>query len=43
MVVLEANAEPLFWCRLGQADGHYTIRVEAAVEPTLDLDADLLR
>ncbi len=42
-VVLEGNAEPLFWCRLGQADGHYTLRVEAPVEPDQDLAASLLQ
>jgi flagellar motor switch protein FliM len=36
-VMLEGNAEPLFWCRLGQADGHYTLRVEAPIEQVRDL------
>lgn len=42
-VVLKGNAEPLFWCRLGQADGRYTLRVDAPVEPERDLAADLLQ
>jgi flagellar motor switch protein FliM len=41
-VVLEGNAEPLFWCRLGQADGRYTLRIEAPVEQDGDLAAGLL-
>jgi flagellar motor switch protein FliM len=43
LVVLEANAEPLFWCRLGQADGHYTIRVEAPIASDQDLDMNMLQ
>ncbi len=27
-VKLECNAEPLFWCHLGQAEGKYTLRVD---------------
>ncbi len=27
-IKLECNAEPLFWCNLGQADGFYTLRVD---------------
>jgi flagellar motor switch protein FliM len=30
-VKLESNAEPLFWCSLGQSDGFYTLRVDEAV------------
>jgi len=33
----------LFWCRLGQTDGRYTLRVEAPVEPDPYLDAEGLR
>lgn len=29
---LEANEQPLFWCRLGQAEGRYTLRVEDSIE-----------
>ncbi|MCI0467530.1 MAG: flagellar motor switch protein FliM [Beijerinckiaceae bacterium] len=31
-VKLECNAEPLFWCDLGQADGFYTLRTDAFVD-----------
>lgn len=27
-VKLECNAEPLFWCQLGQAEGKYTLRID---------------
>lgn len=37
-VTLLGNSEPLFWCRLGQSDGHYTLRVEAPVDPDRDFD-----
>lgn len=42
-VVLECNAKPLFWCRLGQTDGHYTLRVETPVEIGQDLDVEFLQ
>ena len=29
---LECNGRPLFWCEMGQADGAYTLRVDAVVE-----------
>jgi flagellar motor switch protein FliM len=42
-VVLEANREPLFWCRLGQTDGRYCLRVDAPVEQGRIVDADPLQ
>jgi flagellar motor switch protein FliM len=30
-VKLECNAEPLFWCSLGQDGGCYTLRVEDVI------------
>lgn len=31
-VKLECNAEPLFWCHLGQAEGNYTLKVDELVD-----------
>jgi flagellar motor switch protein FliM len=31
-VKLEGNAEPLFWCNLGQTDGFYTLRIDESVD-----------
>lgn len=42
-VVLECNSKPLFWCRLGQTDGRYTLRVETPVEIGQDIDVDSLQ
>jgi flagellar motor switch protein FliM len=36
-VKLECNAESLFWCELGQADGFYTLRVEDFVSREREL------
>ena len=41
-VKLEGNAEPLFWCQLGQAEGKYTLRVEDAVDAQQEFMDDLL-
>ncbi len=41
-VVLECNAKALFWCRLGQTDGHYTLRVETPVEIGNELEVESL-
>jgi flagellar motor switch protein FliM len=41
-VKLECNAEHLFWCDLGQADGFYTLRVEDFVNREQELINDLL-
>lgn len=40
-VALEGNAEPLFWCELGQADGRYTLRIDAPVDQARDLAAGI--
>ena len=31
-IKLEANEQPLFWCRLGQSEGRYTLRIEDVFE-----------
>lgn len=41
-VMLEGNAEPLFWCHLGQADGFYTLRVDAPVDQEQEFIAGVL-
>jgi flagellar motor switch protein FliM len=41
-VKLECNAEPLFWCDLGQADGFYTLRVDDSVNQEQELIDDIL-
>jgi flagellar motor switch protein FliM len=41
-VMLECNAEHLFWCDLGQADGFYTLRVEDFVNQEQELIDDIL-
>ncbi|ACB96374.1 flagellar motor switch protein FliM [Beijerinckia indica] len=33
---LECNAEPLFWCQVGQEDGFYTLRVEDFIDQEKD-------
>jgi len=35
-VKLECNAEPLFWCQLGQAEGKYTLRIDDMVDSEQD-------
>ena len=32
-VRLECEGRPMFWCKLGQGDGRYSLEVETAVEP----------
>jgi flagellar motor switch protein FliM len=41
-VKLECNAEPLFWCNLGQADGLYTLRVDDFVNQEQEFINDVL-
>jgi flagellar motor switch protein FliM len=41
-VKLECNAEPLFWCDLGQADGFYTLRTGDAVCTDQDILGDVV-
>lgn len=41
-VKLECNAEFLFWCDLGQADGYYTLRVKDFVSQEQELIDDIL-
>jgi flagellar motor switch protein FliM len=41
-VKLECNAESLFWCDLGQADGFYTLRVEDFVSREQEFIDDIL-
>ena len=36
-VRLECNAEPLFFCDLGQADGFYTLRTDDFVDQEQEL------
>lgn len=38
---LEANEQPLFWCRLGQLDGRYTLRIEDVIDQDRDPADDL--
>lgn len=32
LIKLEANEQPLFWCKVGQADGRYNLRIEEVIE-----------
>ena len=41
-VKLECNAQPLFWCELGQGAGHYTLRVEDEFDQEQEFVDDLL-
>ncbi|WP_036261235.1 flagellar motor switch protein FliM [Methylocapsa aurea] len=41
-VKLECNAEPLFWCNLGQADGFYTLRLDEFVNQEQEFINDVL-
>jgi len=41
-VKLECNAESLFWCDLGQADGFYTLRIEDFVSREQEFIDDIL-
>ncbi|HUB63097.1 MAG TPA: FliM/FliN family flagellar motor switch protein [Methylocella sp.] len=41
-VKLECNAEHLFWCDLGQADGFYTLRIQELVSREQELIDDIL-
>jgi flagellar motor switch protein FliM len=41
-VRLECNAEPLFWCALGQSDGFYTLRIDESVNQEQEFIDDML-
>jgi flagellar motor switch protein FliM len=41
-VKLECNSQALFWCELGQAEGHYTLRVDDIVDKDQEFMDDLL-
>lgn len=41
-VKLESAAQPLFWCRLGQSDGAYVVRVEEQISQNQDFIDDIL-
>jgi flagellar motor switch protein FliM len=41
-VKLECNAQPLFWCNLGQADGAYVLRVDEIVNEEQEFINDVL-
>jgi len=41
-VKLECNAEPLFWCNLGQDDGFYTLRIDEFIDQDLGFINDVL-
>lgn len=39
---LQSNDQPLFWTRLGHADGHYTLRVEEPIDQKEEFIDDIL-
>lgn len=39
-VRLEGNERPLFWCHMGQAQGAYVLRVDEAITPEREGEAD---
>ncbi len=41
-VKLECNSQALFWCQLGQAEGHYTLRVDEVVDKDQEFMDDIL-
>lgn len=41
-VKLECNAQPLFWCKLGQADGVYVLRVDDFVNQEQEFINDVM-
>lgn len=41
-VRLECNAEPLFWCSLGQGEGFYTLRIDELVSQEQEFIDDVL-
>ena len=41
-VRLECNAEPLFWCSLGQGEGFYTLRIDESVSQEQEFIDDVL-
>ena len=42
LVSLQSGDEQLFWCRLGQSDGHFTVVVDSPVSRTDEAVGDLL-
>jgi flagellar motor switch protein FliM len=42
LVRLESNNQLLFWCELGQADGHYTVRIEESVNEEQEFMNDMI-
>jgi flagellar motor switch protein FliM len=42
-VKLEGNAQPIFWCDLGQVDGHYTLRIDEIVDQDQDFIEGLVQ
>lgn len=41
-VKLECNAEPLFWCDLGQSDGYYTLRAHDCMDQNREFLNDIM-
>ena len=41
-VKLECRGQPLYWCRLGQGDGHYTLRFEDFIDQDQEFLDDIL-
>jgi flagellar motor switch protein FliM len=41
-VRLQSNGQPLFWCRLGQLDGAYTLRIEEPIDQKQEFVDDIL-
>jgi flagellar motor switch protein FliM len=41
-VKLESNSQALFWCQLGQANGHYVLRVDDLIDHEQEFMDDLL-
>jgi flagellar motor switch protein FliM len=41
-VRLECNGEPLYWCQLGQDEGHYTLRVDDFIDQEQEFIDDVL-
>jgi flagellar motor switch protein FliM len=39
---LECHDQTLFWCKLGQAEGHYTVRLEESVDQEREFIDDIL-
>lgn len=41
-VRLQCNGEPLYWCQLGQGEGHYTLRVDDFIDQEQEFIDDVL-